>query len=101
MPGCPGLFGLKNLSVSRCIHSLRMSSSSFVNASRVMGPFRSRSHASVKSVIGVTRGVVSLGIIPDLPFWLDWKHAALIYPSFASSKGPIPFRSEPLHHIAK
>jgi hypothetical protein len=45
--------------------------------------------------------VVSLGIMPDLPFWLDWKHAALIKASFASSKVPIPFGAEPLHHIAK
>ena len=47
-------------------------------------------------MIGVTRGVVSLGIIDILPFWLPRKHVALIHGTlWHYNNGPVPFGVEP------
>ena len=52
--------------------------------------------------MGVTRGVVSLGIIDILPFWLPRKHAALIHGTlWHDNKGPVPFGVEPFASEAR
>jgi hypothetical protein len=63
MPGSPGLISsrgwLKNLSVSRWMHVWRISNSSLVKESRVVGSVSNGSHESTNAPMGVESLVIS------------------------------------------